>query len=228
MSKSQKSTTDAAAAVVIYLIGDAIVANLRSLGRHATTAAETFLKTPELWVNSSLTPAQKCGAFNLAMSAARVGLQMPTDSGGNKVWDDAVFARGMELAKGRTVEPQNWVSQRYSPVVIPGKDKRRSFWETIISLAERGRIKGLDPAVTFAVNTEGMDPKDADKARRKVRSDWLVSELKRLTFHKDDNPKGVLVSSRNYRLAVKADLKPETSTKRGANVSDEALLAELE
>lgn len=213
----------------IYSVSDAIIANLRSLAKWQTQASEAFIANASLWTQSALTVAQKCGVFNLAMTAYRVGLRMPTDSGGNKVWNDSVFAQGLELAKGRKLLHQAWVHQKYAPVIVPGKDKRMSFWDTIIQLAERGKLAGVDPKVVFACDTSGMDDKEARQARAKVRSDWLVSELRKLTYNKSTNPKGPIAASRNMRLAVRADIPAEdTSAGSKSTRSDDELLAELE
>lgn len=213
----------------VYSVADAILANLRSLAKWQTVAAETFVANASLWIQSALTVAQRCGAFNLAMTAYRVGLRMPTDAGGNKVWNEAIFSQGLELAKGRKLLHQAWVHQKYAPVIVPGKDKRMSFWDTIIQLAERGKLAGVDPKVVFACDVSGLDEKEARQARAKVRSDWLVSELKKLTYHKVTNPKGPIAASRNMRLAVRADIPAEdTATGTRSKLSDDELLAELE
>lgn len=197
---------------------DAIVRNIRSLSRHQTEAAQAFVETPAVFLEAQLTPAQRCGAFNLAMSAYGVGLVMPTDSSGNKVWDDEVYQRGAALVTGRKITPQVWVSQKYAPIIFPGRDKRRSLYETITSLALRGRIKGVDPK-----QFEHADPKEAAK----LVKDWLVATVKALCG--DAKKPGVIAQSRNFRLAVRADLAPlGTGRKTGRAVTDETLLSELE
>ena len=201
-----------------YSASDAIVRNIRSLSRHQTEAAQTFVEHPEVFLEAQLTPAQRCGAFNLAMSAYGVGLVMPTDSSGNKVWDQATYERAVELVAGRKITPQVWVSQKYAPIVFPGKDKRRSLYETITSLALRGRIKGVDP--------KQFTHADQKETARLVK-EWLVATVRALCGTKE-NP-GVIAQSRNFRLAVRADLGPMTAgRKAGAAVTDEALLNELE
>lgn len=214
MTTQQKQTQQ----VEQFPVADAIVRNLRSLARHQTEAAESFVTEPKLWLEAVLTPAQRCGAFNLAMSAYGVGLVMPTDSSGNKVWDQVTYDRGAEMVQGRKLTQQNWVSQKYAPIVFPGRDKRRSFYETITSLALRGRLKGVDPK-----QFQHADPKETAK----LVKEWLIATVRAACGTKEKP--GIIAQSRNFRLAVRADLGPITASRKGgATVTDETLLSELE
>lgn len=206
---------------------------VRSIVTHVNKVGQAFLSDPAPFISSpTLTPAQRCAAFNLAMSLAGIGLKMPSvQSGARRLnqWDDGVFQRGIALAKGRTPTVNHWAHQSYAPVAgASDKARRRSFYTMLTQAALTGLIDKVDPAQFKADGTA--------EGRAAALKDWYVKVMgdgktpNTLTYTPPKGSKdkpGVLASSRNRSVAVRADLAPRDASTGAAVVTAESILAEL-
>lgn len=204
-------------AIVARTAASWAVTLIAAITSHQNDGGIAFLSNPGPFLapESKLTTAQKCNIFNFAMSLCGIGLTMPKDDSGEKVWDVAIFDRGMALAKGRPVNLNHWASQKYQPLIVPGRTKLRSFYTGMTEAARLGVLVDVDPK-QFA----GLDKEATQEALRQ----WFIATVNRLTGTK--TAPGVLASS--FRsVAIRADL-PERAAKgsKAKTVTAESLLAE--
>jgi hypothetical protein len=210
-----------------YKLKDFAVLAVRSIAKHVNAVGQSFLADPIPFIASPhLTPAQRCAAFNLAMSLAGIGLKMPSvQAGARRVnqWDDGVFQRGVALAKGRAPVVNHWVHQSYQPVSgLLEKARRRSFYTLMTQAALTGLIEKVDPAQFKAADAKGQA--EALKAWYiKVMGDGKTEGTLTGTKAKP----GVLATSRNFSVAVRADLAPRDASTGRATITAESLVAEL-
>lgn len=199
---------------------------IRSITAHTSSVVRAFLSDPAPFLTAPLTVAQRCNIFNTAMSAAGVGLKMPTDAAGNKVWDVAVFDRGVALTEGRTPEPTYWAHQRYQPLVGLDGKRRKSFYSLITGAALEGGLTGVDPK-TFASTAkhDADNTETCDCGACRVRR-WYISSVNGLCGTKDKP--GILAQSRGFNVAVRADLPARAGKTVRSAASMASLLAEVD
>lgn len=195
-----------------YTVGDFAVEAVRSRVRHNNLVAAAFLLDPATFL--TLAEGQRCAVFNLSMALAGVGLTMPSEGVGRNRrnrWDAATFDRGTALAKGRDLVPSQWAHQRYSPLAIPGQNRRKAVQALMVEAAQAGLIAGVKPE---------------DVASDEQATTWYVATMEKLTAD-ETSPLIQRPTRGGYVVAVRADLPKDRATARRAPADKGSILADL-